>query len=60
MEKREVEVMMCPYCENEIRSIDNTCNGCGRNWLTMLSKNKTVAYLQEVNGNMILPIGRIK
>lgn len=50
---------MCPYCKIMIRQTDKYCVGCGRFYISKVSKNKTVLYLQEVNGNVVIPIGRI-
>jgi hypothetical protein len=50
---------MCPYCKMQIRVVDKFCEGCGRFYIPKVSKNKTVLFLQEVNGNIIIPIGRI-
>lgn len=51
--------ILCPYCKEEIRKEDKTCDGCGTQYFVNQSKNNKVIYLQEINGNLIIPIARM-
>lgn len=51
-------MVICPYCKSEIQIEDKKCSGCGVQYFVNLSKRKTVIFLQELNGNLCIPIAR--
>jgi len=51
--------LLCPYGKDIIRQEDKTCNCCGRIFMPMVSKNRTVLYYQEINNNLVIPLARI-
>lgn len=52
------QFLHCPYDKGIIEIKDKHCHICNRLWMPMTKKN--IIYLQEINGNVIIPLGRFK
>ena len=51
---------ICPYCTTRtgeyvnLNQTDLQCKTCGKKYFIMYSKNKSIPYLQEYKGNVIV------
>jgi predicted amidophosphoribosyltransferase len=52
-------IILCPYCKKEIRKEDNYCDGCETQYFISQTKSGKIIYLQELDGNLIIPIARM-
>lgn len=46
----------CPYCRGEIKKESKCCSVCGTQYFLNVSKSGYVIFLQEVDGNLCIPI----
>lgn len=50
--------ILCPYCSGEIRQEDKMCDICKTQYFVNISKNRKAIFLQEINGNLIIPVAK--